>query len=417
MENRGRLLIYAPVPVYRDHGRLFLEAQSIVGLNRWADHFSHVDVMMPVRDDAPPQGWVKPGGKNALPDNILLHVLPTAYRPDQFLRHYRATRRMIAELIDRNDYLSFAIGGLFGDWGAVAGFEARRKGRPFAVWADRVESEVIWRGRHDGNWRHRLRARLYSKPMEMLEHAVIRRADLGLFHGRETFDAYASFSDHPEVVHDILLEKSDHIPTRMLRQKIFSAGVGPLRIVFAGRADPMKGPLDWVAVLDRLNQMGVDFRAKWLGDGELFEAMKAEIGAKGLSDRVETPGFLTDRQAVLDELRAAHVHLFCHNTPESPRNLIEALFSGTPIIGYDGAYARDLVHGHKGGDFVPIGDIDGLADLVARLAGDREELAEKIEDAYNDGKIFSADAVFKHRSDLIKEYLPGPVEKAVPLHA
>ena len=417
MGEKGRLLIYAPVPVFLHGDKTYVEDQAIIGLNRWADNFDHVDVMMPARQETPEIGWSEPIGENSLPDNLTLHVLPTAYRPDQFAKHYASTRRRIEELIDKNDYLSFSIGGLFGDWGAVSGFAAKSKGRPFAVWADRVESEIVRLGRKEGSWKRRLKSHLYHRPMALLEHAVIRRADLGLFHGMETFNAYSGYSPEAKVVHDILLDQKDHIPTKMLRKKILKVGTGPLKIVYAGRADPMKGPLDWVEVLEKLDARGVDFHATWLGDGPLLDAMKAKIKAAGLGGKVTMPGFVSDRQYVLDVLRDAHIHMFCHKTPESPRNLIEALISGTPIVGYDGAYARDLVHGHRGGEFVSIGETDALADQVEAIANDRANLAQLMEDAYNDGKIFSSDAVFKHRSDLIKEFLPGPAKEMAPLHA
>ena len=416
MAGNGKLLIYAPVPVYRNDGRIYLENQAAVGVARWSENFDHLDVMMPVRDLPAPEGWTEIGPENSLPDNARLHLLPTAYRPDQVLKAYRPTRKRIEDLIDRNDYLSFAIGGLFGDWGAVSSFAAKAKGRKYAVWADRVESEVVRLGKNDGKLTRRIQSRLYHKPMAMLEHAVVRRSELGLFHGMETFNAYSPYSQTPQVVHDILLDKSDHISTDALRKKIVTSGHGPLKIVFAGRADPMKAPLEWVATLEKLAARGVDFTATWLGNGSQFDAMKNAIAAAGLTDRVSLPGFVADRQFVLGVLRNAHIHLFCHKTPESPRNLIEALISGTPIVGYDSAYARDLVHGHKAGEFAPIGDVDGLADKVEALANDRVRLAQLIEDSYNDGRIFSSDAVFKHRSDLIKEYLPGPANEAAPLH-
>ena len=43
--------------------------------------------------------------------------------------------------------------------------------------------------------------------------------------------------------------------------------------------------------------------------------------------QVALPGFIRDRSAILKVLREAQVFVFCHKTPESPRNLIEALVS------------------------------------------------------------------------------------------
>ena len=48
--------------------------------------------------------------------------------------------------------------------------------------------------------------------MAMLERAVIRRATLGLFHGRETYDAYAPHCRAPHVVHDIAQQLGSYRP-------------------------------------------------------------------------------------------------------------------------------------------------------------------------------------------------------------
>jgi glycosyltransferase involved in cell wall biosynthesis len=244
--------------------------------------------------------------------------------------------------------------------------------------------------------------------MASLERAVIRRADLGLFHGRETFDAYARYCRRPEVVHDIHISESDHLDAAALREKTAGATTGPLRICYVGRADAMKGPLDWVGVLERLRGAGVDFRAVWLGDGSQRPAMQARIAAVGLGERVSLPGFAEERGAVMTALRKAQVFLFCRKTPESPRCLIEALISGTPIVGYEGAFARDLIAAHGGGRLVPRDDVAGLAEVMRGLAENRGTLAALMGRAKADGAPFSAEAVFRHRSELIRTLpLPG----------
>lgn len=402
----GTLLIYAPVPLHRGgNGALMLEDQACNGLRLWGENFDHVTAMMPLSPAPPPPAWVPLEGAGPDPARVTVVPLPMAYRPDRFLRHLPATRRRIRALIAGADRLSFAIGGLFGDWGSVACLEAHRMGRPYAVWTDRVESAVT-RGRaRSGRWRHRLRARLTHRPMAALERAVIRRAALGLFHGRETFDAYAPFCRHPEMVHDIHLRAGDHIAPAALEAKAAAAAEGPLRLCYSGRAEPMKGPDDWVTVLEALAARGVDFRARWLGDGSALEGMRRRVAAAGLSGRVDLPGFERDRAAVLAALRAADLFVFCHLTPESPRALIEALASGTPLAGYDGAFARDITAGHGGGRFVARGDTAALVELIAGLDADRAALADLIRRAGRDGAPFTDAEVFRHRSDLLKAHL------------
>lgn len=423
-ETLPSLLIYAPVPLVLCAGEYFVERQAVNGLRLWAQHFHPVTVMMPVKEDTdkaagsigaeigeealPPKGWVPVKEHLDALAGVRIEPVPMAYRPDQFARALPGVLRRIRTLITEADYLSFAIGGLFGDWGAVSCLAAHQMRRPFAVWTDRVESEVMRKSQDHGSWRERLRARLYHRPMARLEKMVIRRADLGLFHGAETFDAYQSFCRNPQLVHDIHIAETDHIDERALANKAASVGTGPLRIVYAGRAEAMKGPIDWTTVLERLKIMGVPFEATWLGDGEALPQMRSRIARAGLADRVHFSGFVDDHSAVLQSLRAADLFMFCHKTPESPRCLIEALTCGTPILGYGGAYARDLIAVHGGGALVPSGDTEALAHQIARLDGDRGRLARMIRNARADGEPFTDMRVFAHRSEMLKQHLPGP---------
>lgn len=399
------LLLYLPVPLFGTPGNYTLDDQACEGLRLWADNFSRIIAMLPVEEGEKPVNWAPISTIGPALARIEFVPLPVAYRPDRFFRHLAPVRHEIAAQIRRAQFLSFAIGGLFGDWGAVACFEAHRMGRPFAVWTDRVESEVVREGAASGSLRSRIRARLTHRPMAMLERAVIRRATVGLFHGRETYNAYAPYSPSPEIVHDIHMTADDHITPAALADKCAAVLAGPLRIAYLGRADAMKGPFDWLDVLAGLKAAGVTFEATWLGDGELRPAMLERVERMGLGGAVSLPGFSRDRTANYAALRAAHVFLFCHKTPESPRCLIEALASGTPIVGYDGAFAADLISGHDGGVLVPRNDVAALTAATRLLANDRVRLADLIERAARDGAPFTDAAVFHHRSALIRQYL------------
>ncbi|WP_282076733.1 glycosyltransferase [Epibacterium ulvae] len=407
------LLIYAPVPLYRYAGEFFVESQAINGLRLWAQHFHHVTVMMPTLDQPPPPGWLPASQNQDQLRGVAIEPLPMAYRPDQFLRTYRSTRARIRQLIIRADVLSFAIGGLFGDWGAVSAFEAKKQKRAFAVWTDRVESEVVRTQTEGGRWIDRMRAWMTHRPMALLEKHVLGMADLGLLHGQETYEAYRSFCSNPQLVHDIHIRAEDHISGPQLSKKIDKVAEGPLNIIYAGRADAMKGPIDWIAVLERLQVLGVDFRATWLGDGVELTQMRRRVARSHLEDRVFLPGLLSQHDQVLEQLRAAQVFMFCHKTPESPRCLIESLCAGTPIVGYHGAFAQDLISRNAGGILVPRGDTEALAQEIADLAQNRQRLSQLIGQARRDGLPFTDEKVFAHRSRIIKRFLaPGSATSA-----
>ena len=403
---RDTLLLYAPVPLFDGPSGYLLEDQACNGLRLWSENFERVIVMHPLEFGQAPPSWIPVESSRIDLSRVELVALPTAYRPDQFLRHFAKVRHQIDQLIDRAHYLSFSIGGLFGDWGSVAALQAHRKGRPFAVWTDRVESEVVRHQAHAApTARARFKAALYHRPIAWLEHAVIRRATVGLFHGAETHATYAPYARAAEIVHDIHLQEQDRIPAADLEDKRQDVLQGPLKICYLGRADPMKGTDDWIEVMTRLKSAGIPFEATWLGDGERLPHMKTEVTRRGLRDCISLPGFLRDRPSILRALRQAHIFVFCHKTPESPRNLIEALVSGSPLVGYDSPFPKDLISQNGGGILTPKNDVQALANAVVELAANRARLADMIERAALDGAPFNDVAVFKHRSEVIRAYL------------
>ena len=78
--------------------------------------------------------------------------------------------------------------------------------------------------------------------------------------------------------------------------------------------------------------------------------------------------------------------------------------SGTPIVGYDSSYVHELV-GTRGGALTSkVGDTESLAAILVTLANDRETLRTLTVDASKSRSLYSAEAVFAHRSELIKAF-------------
>lgn len=413
---KDSLLLVLPVAFRRDReGTLLFEAQACNGLDRWADHFHRLVIACPLEMDVsitPSKASVEYLEVDQIQsrDRMDFVPLPWAYQLGTFLKSYYHTRRLLVERIRQCQYLSFAIGGLVGDWASVAALEAIRQKRQFSIWSDRVEHQVI-RSNHletvglkrvycklKNNW-------IVSPLMERLEHHIIQRCDLGLFHGRDCFDAYARYCRSPHLVHDIHLKPEDRIASTQLQEKIHQVRSGkPLRLLYAGRAAGMKGPLDWIQIMAELYNRGITFHACWMGDGPLLADMRAEVTRLGLNNIISLPGFVSDRAQLMQAIRDSDLFVFCHKTPESPRCLIEALMSGTPIVGYDNPYARDLLGKSADQLLVFCDSITELAERILELNIDREQLCELIERCYELGEHYSDYAVFQHRSNLLKEY-------------
>lgn len=411
---QNSILLVNSVPIREVDGQLGLDDQTCEGLERWAENFDRVVMAGPmlsehiaVKQDSSTAGttW-QPVADLPSADRLELVPLPHAYKLLNFIKVYASTCELLKEKIQQSQYLCFTIAHPIGDWGGIAGLSAIKLKRPYAVWFDRVEYEVIRQNLQSQPLKGRIRESLILPLMKPYQQYLIRQSNLGLFQGQDCYSAYSPFSKQPHCVYDVHTKKSDLIDEPSIDLKIESLLCGgPLLICYVGRAADMKGPLDWLHSVHRVCTSGVDVQATWVGDGPLLPKMKSLALELGIADRVNLVGFVGDRSKILQTLRENHIFLFCHKTPESPRCLVESLVSGCPIIGYGSSYSQGLVSQHGGGAFVPINDWQKLADLVIELNSNRARLSGLIRGAALSGKLFDEESVYQHRSDLIKKYL------------
>jgi glycosyltransferase involved in cell wall biosynthesis len=401
------LLLVLVLGVYRKDGRLYIENQAANGLDQWLRHFDSMTLAVKLMPgDTPPADHVEIDGLG-FGDRLNVVLMPPAWTPLSFLRAYSATSRRLAELIDAHAYLQFANSVIWGDWGGTGALIAARRGRKASFWTDRVESEIMRIAAQRRTGLRKLYLLLTAWLTARREKRILRRTTLGLFHGHDTYTAFAPYSPNPHLVHNIHIKPADRIADADRAAKaaaLTATPASPLEIVYAGRVHPDKGVMDWIETLRLSAEAGLRFRARWYGEGPQLEEARDRVATLGLADRIAFPGAITDRPKLLELLRAAHLMLFCHLTPESPRCLIEALVSGTPIVGYRSAYPEDLIDGHGGGALTAM-DPPALSAELVRLDRDRAALAALCDKAALDGSDMTDEAVFAHRAGLMKQYL------------
>lgn len=397
----GRLLIVLSLPIYCVSNRYAFDAQACRGLRLWLDNFEYLTLACPLRSaDHPPSScvWMDEVVDADMLSRITIVPLPYAYLPHRFIMALPQTVQLLKFHIQKSNYLHFAIGGLWGDWASVSCLIAHKLRLPYAVWTDRVESSITEFHSMTKRGIRKSYSLATAKLMRFYERYIISRSSLGLFHGMNCYEAYSKYCNNSHVVHNIHLGVKDQISDRQLEDRLRDRN-GLLRLVYVGRAHFEKGVFDWIDSLAIAAKDGVEFKATWFGDGPALETARSRVEQLGLSSRIFFPGLL-DHDEVLNRLRASDAFVFCHKTSESPRCLIEALASGLPIIGYDRAYPRDLIR-HGGGLLSPINDLHQIARSLAAIQ-DQFVLRDISRRAMMDGKRFTAEQVFRHRSELLK---------------
>ncbi len=158
--------------------------------------------------------------------------------------------------------------------------------------------------------------------------------------------------------------------TRERLRRDIGAAPSDLVVLFAGKLQPIKRPIDAVRAVALAGPSVVLLVA---GDGELADAVRAEAALVGV--RVAMRGFVN--QSEMPGMFAAADCLLLPSASETWGMVVnEALASGLPCIVTDrvGA-ARDLVAGGDGGWVVPVGDVEAMSGLLhavhqARAEGD-----------------------------------------------
>ncbi len=130
-----------------------------------------------------------------------------------------------------------------------------------------------------------------------------------------------------------------------------------------------KRPLQWVDAAALVAAKRQDVRFTMYGDGKLRMATQAHIQAKGLADRVDLPGLVTDLNRRLPLLT---LFVLSSRTEALPNVLIEAQAAGVPVIAYDVGGVRETMIDGVTGLLVRQDTPEALAGAVLRALSDPE---------------------------------------------
>lgn len=148
----------------------------------------------------------------------------------------------------------------------------------------------------------------------------------------------------------------------------------PLRLLFSGRYERIKGVEDVVRVGLQCLRRGLDVEMHCYGEGSLRADMEALAATADRPDRIRIHESVPYPELV-KIARSFDVFVCCHIQSDPSCTYLESLGAGLPIVGYDNRMWRSLCR-HSGAGFSSrLGQPDALADGLQHLAADRETLA------------------------------------------
>lgn len=207
------------------------------------------------------------------------------------------------------------------------------------------------------------------------------------------------------------------IPEDVLERRLTGRSGRPLRLLYSGRFEAMKGAADAVKVGVECVGRDLDVELHCYGQGSLRAEMERLVARANASRRIHIHEAVTYPELV--EISGTFdLFVCCHVQNDPSCTYIESFGSGLPIVGYGNRMWRRL-HGESGvGSWSPLGRPDRVAEHVRNLASDPELLATMSRRA----RRFALDHTFEREfglriDDLNTEYTalaPGRASAARP---
>ncbi len=125
-----------------------------------------------------------------------------------------------------------------------------------------------------------------------------------------------------------------------------------------GRMVPVKDHGTFIAAAATLAAKRPDVRFVFVGGGELEDAIKSDVAARGLTDRTHFLGWRRDLARIYADLDVVALSSLNEGTPVS---LIEAMACGTPVVSTQVGGVADVLRNGARGELVPMQDSAALA--------------------------------------------------------
>lgn len=231
---------------------------------------------------------------------------------------------------------------------------------------------------------------------------AMRNAHAVHCNGYPMYRVARDYNPHSLLYLDSRLASSLLISGDALQARLDSLGTRPLRLIFSGRFEKMKGALHAVTAARKCLEAGLDLEMHCYGSGSLREKMQQE------ADRCH--GRVTIHNPVrFEELvrRACTFDLFvcCHTQSDPSCTYIESMGAGLPIIGYGNRMWSTLAKESGAGIVVPRYAPGAMARAIISARNDLTRLAEMSHRAQSFAAAHCFEHEFRHRSYAIQKAL------------
>lgn len=170
-------------------------------------------------------------------------------------------------------------------------------------------------------------------------------------------------------------------------------------IVMIAEVNKNKNHEQMVKAVNQLVKQGKSVKVLCAGDGPLLNFIKEEIERLNLSKIIQMLGFRTDINEIIS---CADVGLLMSYREGLPRNIMELMAFGKPVIGTNIRGIRDLIDEGKNGYLVEVGDYMQTYCALNALMSDEKLLGKMSECAFDRVNKYSVESVVGELLEVIR---------------
>jgi colanic acid/amylovoran biosynthesis glycosyltransferase len=219
-------------------------------------------------------------------------------------------------------------------------------------------------------WRRLLWLRQREPRLREMIHTAVGIQCLGT----PAYETYASLNRSPLLYFDTRVRR-DMLATPAqinARAQRLQSGA-PLRLLFSGRWNAIKGVEDLPRVAAELRRRGVHFGLDILGGGALEKRLRRAV-AEAEFTQVRVRGEYSFPELMRLAANECDLFICCHRQGDPSSTFVEMMSVGIPLIGYDQSGLRGLLALSQAGHATPSNNVTALAEQIVLLDREREIL-------------------------------------------
>ena len=253
--------------------------------------------------------------------------------------------------------------------------------------------------------RSRLRRLVRAIRTRMHHHRVylpeVRAARAVHCNGYPVFDEVSPHNERCLLYLDSRMSRELVMTDEQLERRLATRAPRPLRMLYSGRYEPMKGALDAVRTAIACRAAGVEVELDCYGQGSQAESMRRAVADAGVGDHVRVHDAVT-YQELTRMATSFDAFLCCHVQHDPSCTYLESLGAGLPIVGYGNRMWQRMCRESAAGVVTRLGDIDDNVRAIAAFVDRPERLADCSRAAIRFAAAHPFEAEFERRISAIR---------------